>query len=66
LPVPGGPTISTPRSRLPPAFTYNLPDSISLRMRPISLTAAFCPRTSAMFTPKLASSGLIMVLPMRV
>ena len=58
--------MSTPRSRLPPALTNSLPCSISLRIFLISPTAGFCPRTSSMLTPKLASSGLIIVLPMRV
>src|SRR5256885_983382 len=41
LPVPGGPTIRTPRSRLPPALVNSRPCSMSLRIRLISPTAAF-------------------------
>ena len=50
FPVPGGPTIRTPRSRLPPALTKLRPCSISRRMRCISATGDFWPRTSSILT----------------
>ncbi len=57
LPVPGGPRNSTPRSRLPPAFSNSSPDCQSETTRVISSLASTWPRTSSSFTPQSASPG---------
>ena len=57
LPVPGAPRNSRPRSRLPPAFSNSSPDCHSVITRVISSLASAWPRTSAIFTPQLASPG---------
>ena len=57
LPVPGAPRNSRPRSRLPPACSNSSPDCHSVITRVISSLASACPRTSAIFTPQLASPG---------
>ena len=57
LPVPGGPRKSTPRSRLPPAFSNSSPDCQSETTRVISSLASCWPRTSSSFTPQSASPG---------
>ena len=57
LPVPGGPRNSTPRSRLPPAFSNSSPDCQSETTRVISSFASAWPRTSASLTPQSASPG---------
>ena len=57
LPVPGAPRKSTPRSRLPPAFSNASPDCQSETTRVISSFASAWPRTSASFTPQSASPG---------
>ena len=51
LPVPGGPRKSTPRSRLPPAFSNSSPDCQSETTRVISSLASAWPRTSSSLTP---------------
>ena len=57
LPVPGAPRNSTPRSRLPPAFSNSSPDCQRLTTRVISSLASAWPRTSASLTPQSASPG---------
>ena len=57
FPVPGGPRNSTPRSRLPPAFSNSSPDCQSETTRVISSLASTWPRMSASFTPQSASPG---------
>ncbi len=57
LPVPGAPRKSTPRSRLPPAFSNSSPDCQSETTRVISSFASAWPRTSSSFTPQSASPG---------
>ena len=57
LPVPGAPRNSSPRSRLPPAFSNSSPDCHSVITRVISSLASAWPRTSSIFTPQLASPG---------
>ena len=57
LPVPGGPMKSTPRSRLPPAFSNSSPDCQSETTRVISSLASTWPRTSSSLTPQSASPG---------
>ena len=57
LPVPGAPRKSTPRSRLPPAFSNSSPDCQSETTRVISSLASAWPRTSASLTPQSASPG---------
>jgi hypothetical protein len=57
LPVPGAPRNSSPRSRLPPAFSNSSPDCHSVITRVISSLASAWPRTSCILTPQLASPG---------
>ena len=57
LPVPGAPRNSTPRSRLPPAFSNSSPDCHSETTRVISCLASTWPRTSSSLTPQSASPG---------
>ena len=57
LPVPGAPRKSTPRSRLPPAFSNSSPDCQSETTRVISSLASAWPRTSSSLTPQSASPG---------
>ena len=57
LPVPGAPSISRPRSRLPPAFSNWSPDSHSETTRRTSSLASAWPRTSSSRTPQSASPG---------
>ena len=57
LPVPGAPRKSTPRSRLPPAFSNSSPDCQSETTRVISCLASAWPRTSSSLTPQSASPG---------
>ena len=57
LPVPGAPRNSSPRSRLPPAFSNSSPDCHRVITRVISSLASAWPRTSSIFTPQLASPG---------
>ena len=57
LPVPGAPTKSRPRSRLPPARSNASPDCHRLTTRRTSSFASACPRTSASLTPHSASPG---------
>ena len=57
LPVPGAPRKSTPRSRLPPAFSNSSPDCQRETTRVISSLASAWPRTSAILTPQSASPG---------
>ena len=57
LPVPGAPTKSRPRSRLPPARSNASPDCQSVTTRRTSSFASSWPRTSASLTPHCASPG---------
>ena len=57
LPVPGAPTKSRPRSRLPPARSNASPDCQSVTTRRTSSFASTWPRTSASLTPHCASPG---------
>ena len=57
LPVPGAPTKSRPRSRLPPARSNASPDCQSVTTRWTSSFASTWPRTSASLTPHWASPG---------
>ena len=57
LPVPGAPSISRPRSRLPPARSKASPDCHSVTTRRTSSLASAWPRTSASLTPQSASPG---------
>ncbi len=69
LPVPGGPTKSRPRSRLPPYFSKCVPDCHSETTLRISSFGSACPRTSSSLTPKFASPGstdLICEIPIAI
>ena len=57
LPVPGAPTKSRPRSRLPPARSNASPDCQRVTTRRTSSFASSWPRTSASLTPHCASPG---------
>ena len=57
LPVPGAPSMSSPRSRLPPARSNASPDCQSVTTWRTSSLASAWPRTSSSFTPQSASPG---------
>ena len=59
LPVPGAPRNSSPRSRLPPAFSNTSPDCQSVTTRRISSFASAWPRTSSSLTPHSRVAGLV-------
>ena len=57
LPVPGAPRKSSPRSRLPPAFSNSSPDCHREITRVTSSLGSAWPRTSLSLTPQSASPG---------